>query len=112
MAEFTNAELGAKMVSPCSDINRVYNSPISKIVPVFPKTVILSPILNGRVSDRYNPAIILPITVCEAKARTKPATVVIDAAKNGSLLRYERIMAANMIAVVILTKAFMALAFA
>ena len=64
-----------------------YNNPISATLPLFPKTVILSSILNGLDNVKYIPAIIFPITVWEAKPTTTPVIVAIVAAKAGFWLR-------------------------
>ena len=58
----TNDKFGANIVSSSSVLRRVYNNPISKIIPVLPNTVTLSPILKGRVMAKYNPEIKFPRT--------------------------------------------------
>src|SRR5436309_10767383 len=70
-----------------------YNNPMSATLPVFPKTVILSSILNGLAKVRYIPAIIFPITVWAAKPITTPVMAAIDAAKAGFWLRKDIIIA-------------------
>lgn len=71
-------------------------------MPVFPNTVMLSPTLNGLVLAKYNPAIRFPMSDCEANPITSPVIVVIEAATRGSLLRYEIMIAAIIIALAIL----------
>jgi hypothetical protein len=65
----------------------VYNNPISKIIPVLPNTVALSPILKGLVMARYNPEIRFPMTFWLANPITIPVIVPIDAAIMGSSLK-------------------------
>jgi len=80
-------------VSPVSNLSPEYNNPISATLPLFPKTVILSSILNGLVIVKYIPAIIFPITVWAAKPITTPVMVAIVAAKAGFWLRKDIIIA-------------------
>ena len=80
-------KFGASMMWPSSFLRLVYNNPISNIIPVFPNTVALSPILKGRVIARYNPEIKFPITFWLAKPITTPVIVAIDAAIIGSSLK-------------------------
>jgi hypothetical protein len=77
----TSELLDAIIVSPVSDRSLLYRSPISYIRPVCPNTVMLSPTLNGLVLAKYNPAIRLPMSDCEANPITSPVIVVIEAAK-------------------------------
>ena len=83
----TNDKFGASIMSPSSVFSRLYNNPISKIIPVLPNTVTLSPILKGRVMARYNPEIKFPRTFWLANPITIAVIVPIDAAIIGSSLR-------------------------
>lgn len=75
----SNAELGALRISPVDIKSSQFNSPMSLTIPLFPKTVIISPILNGLINVKYIPAIIFPSRFCEAKPITSADRVPIAA---------------------------------
>jgi hypothetical protein len=78
-----NNELGACTLSPSFIKSTLYNNPVCETVTVFPRIVMLSPILNGLAFAKYTPDIIFPIRFYAAKPITIPVTVPIDAAMAG-----------------------------
>jgi hypothetical protein len=83
---------------------------MSITLPLCPKTLMASPILNGRATAKYKPAIALPIKFEAAKPITTPEIVLIDAAITGFWERYEIMNAITIMAPTIRTKLFMELA--
>jgi hypothetical protein len=80
------------------------------MIPELLLMVILSPILNGRIIDRYNPDIMFARRFWEAIPTTRADIVLMDAATIGFCARKDIMAATIMIVPVILMRLLIALA--